>query len=211
MISLSYSTINQLYKSSHYWINKQMGIQVPDNPAFATGRRLHRIIQDHVSGYKLDDRLNIKYTFDVVERVDFDPKCKISFKINEKYKVIGFLDGFNTVENRTLEIKTGTKLWTLGDFQRTMQRRIYSIARPEMVENLLITALSDEEQWLITPPKIYKIPVTQKDKDEAMEWIMGGIKIIESGNFTGGLDEDGICRDRFCYHGANCYFKRGNV
>ncbi len=206
MISLSYTTLNMLHTANHNWVNKMLGRIVPDRPEFRHGRLLHRIIQDHVSGIKTHPVLKIPYTFDVVEVVDFDIKCKIKVRMSNKYEVIGYLDGFNTVENTSLEIKTGTKMWSLGQFQRSKQRCIYSLGKRELRENILITCNNYPCVWEHTPPKIYKIPVIQKDLDDAMTWIEQGIKIIEKGYFGGGLT-DGRCLDPRCYYGDNCFFK----
>jgi hypothetical protein len=208
MIVLSYSTINMLYKSSHNWINKMCGLKVPDNEFFRRGRDAHRIIQDHVCGdINYEGLSHIPYVFPIVEKVDFDPNCEIKFPVNDKYAIRGFIDGANKKTFQTLEIKTSAKCWSIGDFQRSMQRRIYSIALPWVKENILITAHFNPETWTLNRPKVFSIPVTEEDKKEAWEWIRGGIEIIEKGDFTGGL-VNGVCVDRFCLYGSNCQFKQ---
>ncbi len=207
-IKLSYSTINMLYKSSHNWVNKMCGIDIPQREEWENGHRLHRIIQDHLSGKIPDVRLkHLNLTFPIVEEKDFDERCKIFFKINDKYAIRGFLDGLNPENKCFLEIKTGNPMWSINKFAQSMQRKIYALGKPDFIESYLITAFNDETQWNVFRPKVYKMTLTQKDREEAMEWILGGIEIIEKGDFKGGLDENGKCVDKWCYYGENCQFK----
>lgn len=210
MITLSYSTISMLYKASHNWLNKQMGLKVLDNEYFRRGKEAHKIIQEHVSGKVLcKDLGHIEYKFPIVETVDFDPNCKVEFPIDDKYKMIGFFDGINYETGQTLEIKTSDKPWSIGKFNELMQRRVYSYAlNGKVKENILIWAHFDPKKWPINPPKKFSIQVIPEDSVKLMEWIKGAIKIIESGDFKGGLDLDGVCRDKFCLYGSNCQFKQ---
>lgn len=210
MITLSYSTINLIYNSPHCYLNKIMGIKQPDNKYFIEGKRIHRIIQDHVAGIKLDDRLeHIKEKFPIVEVVDFDPKCAIEFKVDMKYKMRGFVDGLDKDNKRTLEIKTG-KIWSLGEFQKAIQRKIYAIGLPYIKENYLITASSDDSSWDVNKPKIYSLPVTKQDTIDGWKWIHEGIRRLE--HIKEFVDEElestgGNCIDPRCYWGINCQFK----
>ena len=209
MIKLSFSTINSCLQpeNSHNWANKTMGAKVPDNEFFKNGHRLHKIIQEHISGKTPNDFLkHIPYTFPVVEEVDFDKRCEFTIKISEKYGVRGFIDAQDPDNKRFCEIKTGNTLWSLGKFQQSYQRKVYALAKPDYTESILITALNDTE-WPTQPPKLYKVPLTQKDRDEALAWIEKAIKVLESGDYTGGLDEEGKCTNRYCMYGANCQFK----
>lgn len=206
MIILSFSTINMLYTASHNWINKQMGLKPEDRPYFKRGRAAHRIIQDHVSGVRLDDRLaHINYKFPIVETVDFDPKCKIFVPVDKNYAVRGYVDGHDPVNRRFLEIKTG--VWSIGKYQNSFQRKIYSLGLPSYTESIMVTGEWDPNAWKMAPPKVYIVPSTPKDRQEAMDWIIGGINIIEKGDFSGGLDAGGVCTNPYCYYGVNCHFK----
>ena len=66
-------------------------------------------------------------------------------------------------------------------------------------------------RWKSEPPKIYgPFKPTKQDKLDAIDWIMKGIKILEKGDFTGGL-KDGKCTDCFWNMAryrdiANCNF-----
>ena len=212
-IQLSYSTINMLYQASHNWINKQCGLKPEERPEWNEGKIAHRIIQDHVSGKKKDDRLaHIEFSFPIVEEVDFDERCKFDMPLyftglKNSYSIIGFMDGINNAEHRLLEIKVSSVPWSLMKFQQLIQRKIYSMARPDLVETIGITGVRNPDNWKQDLPKVYKIPNTNKDRQEAKDWILGGIKIIESGDFKGGLDENGKCTDPRCYFGRNCQFK----
>jgi len=210
MITLSYSTINYCLQpeNSHNWLNKMMGAKVPDNEFFRNGKRLHEIIQGHLSGKKTDPRLaGINYKFPIVEEVDFDKRCEFTLKINDKYAIRGFVDAKDPENKRLGEIKSAGKMWTVGDFHRSMQRKVYALAFPDYKELVGITALSDDTQWPTIPPKVYPIPLTQKDRDDALKWILEAIERIEKKEFDGGLDENKKCIMRFCNFGINCQFK----
>lgn len=206
MTHLSYSTINMILEHPHCWLNKVMGFKVEDKPWFHEGTEAHRIIQDHVSGRKIDERLSgVKVTFPVVEQQDFDPKCKFSF-VREGIEIIGFYDGLDEENNRFLEIKTSSEPWPIKRYQDSYQRRLYALAKPKMTESILITCKRKPEQWVETPPKVYRLPLTQQDRDEAEEWLIKGITFIKSGVYTGDL-VDGRCIDPRCPFGRNCQFK----
>ncbi len=212
-LQLSYSTINMVYEASHNWLNKQMGLKPEDHDYYHQGKEGHRIIQDHVSGKKPDERLtHIKFSFPIVEEVDFDARCKfeVPFEaegLKNEYSIIGFVDGKNLEEKRILEIKVSSVPWSVLKFQQSLQRKLYAMSLIDMVETIGITAVRNPDNWKLDQPKLYKIPNTDKDRQEARDWIIGGIKIIESGDFKGGLDENGKCTDPRCYYGVNCQFK----
>ena len=210
-MTLSYSTINYCLQpeNSHNWINKMLGLKVPDNEFFRNGHRLHDIIQKHLSGKTIDYRLkHISYSFPIVEEVNFDKRCEFTHKLSDKYSIRGFVDAKDPDNFRLGEIKTASKMWTVGDFQRSIQRKIYALAHPEYKEMIGITALSDDSQWVSSPPKVYPIPLTNRDRKEAEKWINDAIELLEKGVFTGGLDENGVCNMRFCSYAENCSFKK---
>lgn len=204
---LSYSTINMLYTAPHNWLNRQMQVQVPDNEYFKNGKRLHRIIQDHLSSKVINENLkHINYGFEIVEEKEFDDRCRIEIKIDDEYIVTGFVDGLDPKTKRIAEIKTAGKMWTIGDFVKSNQRKVYALAKPDFTQFIGITALSDELEWPTTPPKVYPIELTEQDRKDALEWIKGGIAILEKGDFKSDL-VDGKCVNRFCLYGNNCLFK----
>jgi len=191
-----------------------MGIPQPEKPEWAQGKKIHKIIQAHVSGKKAHPHLkHIKYKFPIVEEKEFDERCRFELPITagmksgkvEKYKIIGFLDGLNPEEKRFLEIKSSDPIWSLARFKKSIQRKIYSLNKG-FEESILITCSKVIDLWEAQPPKVYKVPLTMQDKSEAVDWIMKGIQILVSGNFTTDL-VDGKCVDPRCYWGVNCQFK----
>lgn len=189
-----------------------MGIPVPDYPFLAEGRDGHRIIQEHIARIKKHDYLKgLGVEFPIVEEKDFDERCKFSFLVGE-CEIIGFYDGRNGGFSRTVEIKLSSVPWSMLKFKKDMQRKLYALSDERIKEQFLITGHRDIEKWNDDPPKIYSLKPTKKDKEEAREWIMEGVAILEKGDFSGGLDEDGKClgcfwnMDRYPEL-ANCNFR----
>lgn len=226
MIKLSYSSITNLY-NGHEWINKMLSIPVPDYSFLKDGREAHRIIQDHVSKKAKSEFLkHIEIYFPIVEEEsdesDFKKywegkkKCKFSFPVKtakNDYEISGYLDGLDPENKRFLEIKTSTNAWSMKQFSDSIQRKIYALAKSDFKEAYIITGSKNPTVWEKEPPKLYSMALTKKDRDEAMDWILGGIEILEKGNFKGGLDEEGYCKSCFWNMErypelANCHFMR---
>lgn len=210
-VYLSYSSLNMLHNSPHQWANKMMGIEVPENEFLTRGKEGHRIIQDHVSGKKGHLALgHIKYNFPIVEEKDFDEKCKFVKYIKDgadTFIVQGFADGMNREENRLLEIKLSSAPWSAGKFKKAMQRKMYAWGFGFFEEAILITGSTRPEEWLASPLSVISCPMTKTDAQEAEDFIHEGIRILRAGDFTGDLDENGRCSDRYCLYGVNCFFK----
>lgn len=210
---LSYSSLNQLHEASHQWINKQMGIPVPEYPFLTAGKQAHAIIQRHVSGeHKYPTLKHIKDKFPIVEPDvpddhpdywDLKEPCKFSFDIGD-YEIIGYYDGLDEENGRILEIKSSSNPWSIGKFRKSMQRKLYGLSNDKIEEAVLVTCHKNIESWENDPPKVYSVPYTKKDRDEAKSWILEGIEILEGGDLTGGLDENGKCTR--CFYGQNCHF-----
>jgi hypothetical protein len=213
MIKLSYSSLVNLH-NGHEWINRQLGIPVPAYPFLQEGKDAHRIIQDHVSGKKKNKFLkHIEVIFPVVEERDFDERCGFEFIVTDGYTLAGYVDGLDEDNRRFLEIKTGSKGWSMAKFQDSMQRKIYALTHPDFTEAYFITGSKDPKVWEKEPPKLYTIKLTAEDRNEALKWVKDGISILESGKFTGGLDNDGFCEGCFWNMErypelANCHFKK---
>jgi len=211
MIQLSYTSLSNLY-AGHEWVNKMLGIPVPDYPFLKEGKETHRIIQDHVSGKVKNEFLkHIEINFPIVEEKDFDENCKFIFYPKDGYQVIGYVDGMDAENGRLLEIKTSNKPWSISQFRDSMQRKIYALAHIDYKEAYLITGSKDPNEWEKSPPKLYSLTLNQKDRDEALGWIMKGISILEKGDFSGGLDESKRCTGCFWNMTryselANCHF-----
>jgi len=217
MLALSYSTINNCLQrtNSHNWLNKVQGIKPEDKWYFTAGRNAHGIVQRHVSKKELNTVLetieNIKdLCFPIVEEVDFDPRCKFTYKIpyGEKgeYDLIGFVDGRDEEWEHGLELKFSSQLWSLMKFKNAMQRKVYALGVPTLEDMTLITASKDPAEWEKETPKVFTVPSTLADGEEALQWIIDGIKVLEGGDYTGGLT-NGVCLDMNCNWGKNCSFK----
>ena len=220
MIKLSYTSLNNLH-NGHEWLNKQMGIKIPDYPFLKEGTEAHRLIQDHVSGKTPHEFLkHIEVSFPIVEEIsdEKDPeywnakeKCKFSKTISDKYEIYGYIDGLNETEKKFLEIKSSSEPWSISKFKNAMQRKIYAWAKPEYKEAFLITGQKDPARWEKESPKLYSLQNTDQDREEAENWILEGIRILEVGVFNKGLDENGRCQGCFWnmprYRNlANCNF-----
>jgi hypothetical protein len=210
-IHLSFSTIDKCLQpeNSHNWINKYV-LKIPQevNHFMTDGQAGHEIIQGHVSGKMPDPRIKyIKDVFPIVEEKRFDERCKFSFMIDE-YEIIGFFDGLNEKIKKDLEIKlTATTPWTLSRFQKSIQRKIYKLARPDLGSTILITGSTNPELWKTEKLKRFEVAATKQDAIDAEKWIRAGIKVLEDGDYNGGLDEDGRCNLFRCPWGENCHFK----
>ena len=231
MLALSFSTINNCLQpeNSHNWANKMIGVKPEDHDYYHQGTEAHRLIQQYLSGKRgitytyavpdangdmLDRTMlidnvmkHIKIGFPIVEQVDFDKRCEFNLKINSKYSIRGFIDAQDPKNGRFGEIKTSSTPWSIGKFQSSMQRKIYGLSNDKFTESYLITGSRKPEEWGTDPLKIYKVPVTATESNEAMAWILKAIDLLESGDYTGGLDENGKCTDYRCYYGKNCQFK----
>ena len=214
-LHFSYSSLNDLIKCPHSWLNKMMGIKKPYRDYFVKGTEDHRIIQNHVSGRKRDPRIDwLKERFAIVEKRDFDPDCKFEIKIRG-YSIIGYLDLQDPEHHRYGEMKFSSHPWSLGKFQKSMQRKLYSLARPEYDKAVLITGPFDPNLWvqrevageMTSELKVMELPITKQDRIDAEEWVNKALDIFEAGDFTGGLDENGRCIDRGCPYMENCHFR----
>lgn len=217
---LSYSSLNNLH-NGHEWLNKQMGIPVPDYPFLKDGEMAHRAIQNHVSGKQRHPSLtHIEIKFPLVEPDmdssnprywDLKEVTKFSFMLTPDYEIFGYIDGLDKKNKRFLEIKTSSVDWSMKKFRDAMQRKVYAMALPDFEEAYLITGRKDPDAWSDQPPKLYSLKLTEKDRNDAHAWIVKGIEILESGDFSGGLDKEGRCTGCFWNmsgyeHLANCHF-----
>lgn len=210
MVRLSFSSLSILYDCPHNWLNKQMEIPQEEQIYFKEGKICHRIIQDHVARIKTHNSLkHILHKFPIVERVDYDPRCKFEIEVGG-CKIIGYYDGLNWPLRKYMEVKSSSTLWTLGKYQRSIQRKIYALGSPVLEEGILITCSRNPADWKNQPPKVLKVPLTKGDREQATEYILGGIEILKAGNFLSDLeiiDGKPTCTDFRCYWGKNCRFK----
>lgn len=190
---ISYSTVAGLLRCKYSWICKQQDLPTEDFKWFGDGKKMHRRIQDHVSGREIDAKLikngldPDKWYFPIVEEVDRDENCHFEFEL-DGHTIHGYFDGLYP-EKRLLEIKTGN--YSPRDFLKSFQRKIYVTAL-NVPESVLIHAKDANSRITTTI-----IKTTEKDKEDALKWLREGIKIIESGDFE---PEE----DRFC---GRCIYK----
>jgi len=177
-MEVSFSSLSATRNCHRSWLNKQCGFKKTDFWYFGKGKENHRIIQDHIAGIKKDPRLEkLTCSFPIVEVEDFDPRCKFQFEVKGA-TVIGYFDGRNPEEKRLCEIKISNTLWSLEKYYKSMQRKINAAAFPDHTEGILITASYDFSKL-----KTASVPMTEKDRTEALEWIEDTLKIINSGKF----------------------------
>lgn len=204
MITLSFSTISNCLQpnNSHNWLNKQMGRKIPENDAMKQGKELHRILQSEIKNGNFPELKG----FDV-EETDFDERMKISklYKdsiFSNSYNLIGFLDGKRKKE--ILEIKTGTEFWPITKFYSSLQIALYAYIT-NATKCWCITAVKSPTNDLLEK-RLYELDLTEKMRLKGLQFVTDGIKLLESGNFKGGLDENGKCI-KYCVYGSACYFK----
>lgn len=215
MLTLSFSTLNLLHTCPHNFLNKQMQIKPEEKKEWAEGKHCHDLIQAHVSGKKKHKYLKyIKCKFPVVEEQDFDPRCKWEkiFKMDgEDFKIIGFYDGRTLDFTQLLEGKfSSSGAWSISKFQKSMQRKLYAWSDFRFEEAIIITGQRDPKLWKDDPPKVYKVPMTGQDRDDAIEWIREGIHIFKDGDFLKDLEiinGKPTCTNKWCWWGNRCHWK----
>lgn len=191
MITLSYSTISDIYACSQRWVNKQIGLEREDFPFFKNGREAHETIQRHILGTAIDTRLAmLSYPSNgIVE-------AERRYVVNAKYSIYGKIDILYPDE--LVEIKTRKTLWGVGEFSKLMQWKVYALMTG-VKKVSFITATSD-----LGKIKVYRQDITEKDTQEALDWINGGIKILEDGRF--GKPEKPPCF--WCVYRKNCIYSQ---
>ena len=188
--NLSYTTLTDVINEPHTWLCKQMGLAKLTTRQMGEGKAAHRIIQNHVAGIEYDERLkNLKCKFDIVERHDQDEATHFVVKVNDDYNIHGYLDGIDTITPSFLEIKTSSSPWSMGQFARLIQWRIYALSNLKYSVAWFITCTRDLKRVAV-----YKQAVTDADRVAALAWIQKGIDIIDSGDFT----YNGIGHSRAC-------------
>ena len=202
MIKLSFSTGNALLNAPHTWVCKQMGLPTFTTTYFEEGKKAHRLIQDHVVGLNKMTILNDLPSFSMVETRDFDDTMRVEKKINSKYSFHGFVDGKDPDTGRFLEIKSG-KRWSLGDFFKTDQWRLYAWALPETYREVyLVNVPRQVDQWSANTIKVYNTTVTPPDLKKAEDFLQRVINTIENINIR--IDAEMANRtpgrSRWCYY-----------
>lgn len=192
-MQLSFSTIQKLYECPYSWINKQACTETDEFDYLGEGRKIHREIQDHISGKcKLDKYANLTYKFPIVEECDKDENTHFVYKISEELSVHGYRDGINLDEHRFCEIKPKSS-YSFKDYIKSYQRKIYVLGDPMMTTSVLILYHDrGAEQYLL--------PNRPTDKEDALKWIVGAYSIIQKAEFEKG-DKANCFR---CIYRSNC-------
>ena len=198
-IILSYSTLSDLKKLRHTWLNKMMGLPKKEFKYLQEGKDVHNVLLPHMAGVKLDPRITKREKADsrfklppleLYEKVDFDPDVKRYFDVDDKYSFIVFTDGLNLTEKYRVEVKSSSSAWTLGMVRKLVQRKIQGIAFPETDRSYLVSSARNLNLpgWEFS---INSVPAkdTEEEKEEAWKWIMEGVKILEKGDFEPDKDE----------------------
>lgn len=192
-IILSYTVIDNIHKASHTWICKTLGIETPTSEAMLKGKDAHAKIQAHVSGKTKIEGLDLPMSFPTIEYHAQKP-------YNDLFSFHGYCDGVNFASKSILEVKTsGSKIWSQGDFDMSMQPAYYSYVT-QFRKVYLVTCKFD-----LSDMKVYSREFTDEDWGKAQKWAEEAITIIEKGDFTGGL-ENGKCILERCPYSENCYF-----
>ena len=189
MITLSYSTIADIYACSQRWVNKQIGLEREDFPFFKNGREAHEVIQRHITGQAVDTRLDM-LSYPLHGIVEAERR----YVVNAKYSLYGKIDVL--FPDELVEIKTRKTLWSVGEFSKLMQWKVYALMTG-VKKVSFITTTSD-----LSKVKVFRQEVREKDIEDAKDWINGGIKILEDGKF--GKPEKPPCY--WCVYRKNCIY-----
>src|SRR3990167_4015008 len=195
-VILSYTAIDNIHKASHTWICKTLGIETPTSEAMTKGKEAHAKIKAHVSGKTKIEGLDLPMDFPKIEYHAQKP-------YNDTFSFHGYCDGVNFASKSILEVKTsGSKIWSQGDFDKSMQPVYYSFVT-QFRNVYLVTCKFD-----LSGLKVYTRQFTNEDWKRAEKWANEAIEIIEKSDFKGGLDESGRCLGwkGGCNYGENCYF-----
>ncbi len=170
--------MNALINEPHTYLCKIMGLKTFSSTAMEDGKIAHGIVQKSVSTPDKHELLKDLPDFPLVETEDFDPKMRIQFDINEKYYFNGFMDADNPAELQFAEFKFG-KRWSLGDFAKLPQWKLYSLGKPNYKRVWFVNAPLDPNLWMKETVRVYNTDITEKHKREAAEFINKAIYIID--------------------------------
>lgn len=193
MIKVSYSTIKDLHEFPHTWINKQMGLKTKHLAVFDEGHAVEKVILEHISGKNLDPRISARQEkdpkfrlpeFDTVQEKDFDDRLGILVHLRDDYYLHGWPDMKDDSLHRLGDVKASGTPWSASQVRESMQWKCYGLGYPSAKEVYYVNAARDlnQEGWENTIKVLYTT-LSDKNREEAREWIEGGLKVIESGDF----------------------------
>ena len=179
MIELSYSTMNALIHEPHTFICKYtLDLETFTTPYLEEGSRLHRIVQDHVSGRAEYPALAHLPYFPHVEQGKFDPVMNVRLPINDQFSFFGYVDGLNPQTKQFLEIKTGSA-WSKQRFLALVQWKLYAAALPDYTDVVFVNCSRPERYWTASNVTVYRHTITAEDRAAAQPFIARAIDIIE--------------------------------
>lgn len=185
-----------------------MGLKTFQTDAMAGGDRAHKIIQRHVSGEERHPALENKNlpTFALVEREKWDDQMRVKFDINDKYYFTGFLDGDDPGRHELAEFKFGKK-WSMGEFARLVQWKLYAIGRPDHKKIWFVNAPREIEAWNDDSIRVFNMDITDEHRAEGHEFIKKALSVIE--NIREAVDKAEALRKEKGYSGRsrNCFYE----
>lgn len=200
MITLSYSTMNALIQEPHTWLAKQLGLKTMTTQDFEDGKRAHRAVQDHVAGIRKMSLLESLPSFPDVEVKDFDEKMRFEIPFDDRYSVIGFIDGLNHETGEFLEIKSGAN-WSTSRFMNLAQWKIYSLAYPDYKKVWFVnTPKTDPSTWLPNEIIMFNADINDTHKEQAREFISSAIEVIDNIDKYMKDYKKPDYRSRYCYY-----------
>ena len=178
MIELSYSTMNALIHEPHTFLCKYvLGLETFTTPYLEEGSRLHRIVQNHVSGRAAHPGLAHLPYFPHVEQRPFDPTMQVRLPIDDTFSFIGYVDGLNPQTQQVLEIKTGSR-WSKQRFLDLVQWKLYAAALPDYAEVVFVNCSRPESAWSRRTAAVYRHTITEADRAAAAPFIRRAIDIV---------------------------------
>ena len=193
MILLSYTTIDNYLKCHHSWLCKQLDIKIEETDAMKQGKINHKIIQAHLLGEKMDDRLSsLTWKFQKAEyhaRMNWD----------EEYNLHGYADCVDFKSKTLCEIKTGSP-WSMQKFNDLMQWKYYAMVTG--FRRVLFINCDNQ----LGNVRTFLMEATDKDMENAKQWVSRAVQGLKQGLLKDDL-VNGKCTDPYkCPYGRQCYF-----
>lgn len=189
---LSYTTINNIHIAPHSYLNKLAGIKTPTSDVMNKGKEAHEKLQRHLLGIeKLPINLDLSFG-----RAEYHAR-----KDEGDFIYHGYLDCVSFDSKTMVEIKTtGSKTWTLGDFEKHPQGAYYSWVTG-FRKIFYITCKFD-----LSDLKTYYKEFTDEDMERSKQWALEASSKITEGKLKEDL-VDNKCVNYRCPYGSQCLWK----
>lgn len=171
--------LNEIINCPHIYLNRVNKLPKHTSENMKKGSLTHDYLNDHFTGKNPNILLRNAPALPIVERESFDKQIEIRISYSDKYDLVCFVDARNEDWSIVADFKSGKK-WTLGDFARLDQWRVYCFANPAIKYFYLINVPFDPKDWNQDTVKIYNTDVTDQDRQKGKDFIEKGIKIIEN-------------------------------